>query len=57
MQLEGERYTHSVKYVLNILKVYNGFEFTDCMQENQLVDVLESGRSSVSAVLYDCSLG
>ena len=39
--------------VLSISKEYNGFEFTDCLGENQLVDVLEPGRSSVSVILLN----
>jgi hypothetical protein len=29
------------------LKPYNGYNYTDCLAENQIVDVLESGRGSV----------
>jgi hypothetical protein len=29
------------------LKTYNGFNYTNCLAENQMVDVLESGRGSV----------
>lgn len=31
-----------------MLKNYNGFEYTTCFAENQLVDALESGRNNVS---------
>jgi hypothetical protein len=33
--------------VLLISQTFNGSEYTDCLVENQLVDVLESGRSNV----------
>ena len=43
--------------MLNMPKTYNGFEFTNCLGENQLVDVLESGRSNVGAIRFDYFLG
>jgi hypothetical protein len=32
---------------------HNGFQFTDCLGENQLVDVLEAGRSSMRALVAE----
>jgi hypothetical protein len=49
--------THFSGSALNMSKEYNGFEFTDCLGENQLVDVLEAGRSNVSVILLDDFLG
>jgi hypothetical protein len=37
----------------NVAKVYRDFKFTYCLGENQLVDVIESGRSNVRTVAFN----